>query len=342
MNRQKDNQMNSQRDKLKNSRTDSRTDMQKDEQINLQSDEQNSGHTDVRQHIDEPEIRLGKRNQLKVAREVDFGVYLYAGEIGDILLPKRYVPQGCKVGDMVDVFLYLDNEERLIATTEHPLVEVNQFAYLEVNWTNQFGAFLNWGLMKDLFCPFREQKMRMQQGRSYIVYCYIDTLTSRIVASAKVEKFLSKNQPPYSTGERVNILVQQKTELGFKAIVEGKYSGLIYQNELFRDIHTGDRLEAYVKTVRPDNKLDLVLQNHGRRHVEDFSQQLLQYMLNNEEGFCRFGDKSPAEEIYSEFQISKKTFKKAVGDLYKRHLITIVDDGLHLTAEGRITGLSED
>ncbi len=338
MNRQKDNQMNNQRDIRKNSRTD----MQKDEQINLQSDEQNSEHTDVRQHIDEPEIRLGKRNQLKVAREVDFGVYLYAGEIGDILLPKRYVPQGCKVGDMVDVFLYLDNEERLIATTEHPLVEVNQFAYLEVNWTNQFGAFLNWGLMKDLFCPFREQKMRMQQGRSYIVYCYIDTLTSRIVASAKVEKFLSKDQPPYSPGERVNILVQQKTELGFKAIVEGKYSGLIYQNELFRDIHTGDRLEAYVKTVRPDNKLDLVLQNHGRQHVEDFSQQLLQYMLNNEEGFCRFGDKSPAEEIYSEFQISKKTFKKAVGDLYKRHLITIADDGLHLTAEGRITGLSED
>ncbi len=338
MNRQKDNQMNNQRDIRKNSRTD----MQKDEQINLQSDEQNSEHTDVRQHIDEPEIRLGKRNQLKVAREVDFGVYLYAGEIGDILLPKRYVPQDCKVGDMVDVFLYLDNEERLIATTEHPLVEVNQFAYLEVNWTNQFGAFLNWGLMKDLFCPFREQKMRMQQGRSYIVYCYIDTLTSRIVASAKVEKFLSKDQPPYSPGERVNILVQQKTELGFKAIVEGKYSGLIYQNELFRDIHTGDRLEAYVKTVRPDNKLDLVLQNHGRQHVEDFSQQLLQYMLNNEEGFCRFGDKSPAEEIYSEFQISKKTFKKAVGDLYKRHLITIADDGLHLTAEGRITGLSED
>lgn len=338
MNRQKDNQMNNQRDIRKNSRTD----MQKDEQINLQSDEQNSEHTDVRQHIDEPEIRLGKRNQLKVAREVDFGVYLYAGEIGDILLPKRYVPQGCKVGDMIDVFLYLDNEERLIATTEHPLVEVNQFAYLEVNWTNQFGAFLNWGLMKDLFCPFREQKMRMQQGRSYIVYCYIDTLTSRIVASAKVEKFLSKDQPPYSPGERVNILVQQKTELGFKAIVEGKYSGLIYQNELFRDIHTGDRLEAYVKTVRPDNKLDLVLQNHGRQHVEDFSQQLLQYMLNNEEGFCRFGDKSPAEEIYSEFQISKKTFKKAVGDLYKRHLITIADDGLHLTAEGRITGLSED
>lgn len=338
MNRQKDNQMNNQRDIRKNSRTD----MQKNEQINLQSDEQNSEHTDVRQHIDEPEIRLGKRNQLKVAREVDFGVYLYAGEIGDILLPKRYVPQGCKVGDMVDVFLYLDNEERLIATTEHPLVEVNQFAYLEVNWTNQFGAFLNWGLMKDLFCPFREQKMRMQQGRSYIVYCYIDTLTSRIVASAKVEKFLSKDQPPYSPGERVNILVQQKTELGFKAIVEGKYSGLIYQNELFRDIHTGDRLEAYVKTVRPDNKLDLVLQNHGRQHVEDFSQQLLQYMLNNEEGFCRFGDKSPAEEIYSEFQISKKTFKKAVGDLYKRHLITIADDGLHLTAEGRITGLSED
>lgn len=294
------------------------------------------------QHISMPEIRLGKRNQLEVARKVDFGVYLYGGETGDILLPKRYVPQDCEVGDTLDVFLYLDNEERLIATTEHPLVEVNQFAFLEVNWTNQYGAFLGWGLMKDLFCPFREQKMRMQQGRKYIVYCYIDTVTSRIVASAKVEKFLLKDQPPYRPGDKVNILIIQKTELGFKAIVEGKYSGLVYQNELFRDIHTGDRLEAYVKNTRPDHKLDLTLQGHGRQHVEDFSQVLLQHLIGSEDDHCPLGDKSPAEDIYSTFQVSKKTFKKAVGDLYKRHLITIEEDGLHLTDEGRITGLSED
>ncbi len=289
-----------------------------------------------------PEIRLGKRNRLEVARKVDFGVYLHGGETGDILLPKRYVPQDCEVGDTLDVFLYLDNEERLIATTESPLVEVNQFAFLEVSWINQYGAFLNWGLMKDLFCPFREQKMRMQQGRKYIVYCYIDTLTSRIVASAKVEKFLSKDRPPYRPGDKVDILIIQKTELGFKAIVEGKYSGLIYRNELFRDIHTGDRLEAHVKNIRPDHKLDLTLQGHGRQHVEDFSQVLLQYLTDSGNGYCPLGDKSPAEDIYSAFQVSKKTFKKAVGDLYKHRLITIEEDGLHLTDEGRITGLNED
>lgn len=289
-----------------------------------------------------PQIRLGKRNQLQIVREVDFGVYLDGGNIGDILLPKRYVPKDSKVGDMVDVFLYLDNEERLIATTEHPLVEVNQFAFLEVKWTNQFGAFLDWGLMKDLFCPFKEQKMRMQQGRSYIVYCYIDTLTSRIVASAKVEKFLSKDIPPYSAGDMVEVLIQQKTELGFKAIVEGKYGGLIYQNELFKDIHTGDILSAYVKNVREDGKLDIALQNTGGRHVKEFSDQLLQYIVNCPNGFCPYHDKSNAEDIYAEFQVSKKTFKKAVGDLYKQHLITIMDDGLKVTDKGRITGNISD
>jgi predicted RNA-binding protein (virulence factor B family) len=277
-----------------------------------------------------------------VLREVDFGVYLDGGETGDILLPKRYVPNDCKIGDVVDVFLYLDNEERLIATTEHPLVEVGQFAFLEVKWVNQFGAFMDWGLMKDLFCPFKEQKMRMQQGKSYVVYCYIDTLTSRIVASAKVEKFFAKEPPTYKVGDMVDVMIQQKTDLGFKAIVEGRYGGLIYQNELFREIHTGDKLTAYVKTIRPDGKLDISLQHQGMQHVMDFSEQLYQYLRNDENGFCPFHDKSPAEEIYATFKVSKKTFKKAVGDLYKRNIITLKTDGIYLTDEGRITGLIED
>ena len=292
--------------------------------------------------ITKPSIRLGKRNQLTVLREVDFGVYLDGGETGDILLPKRYVPNDCKIGDVVDVFLYLDNEERLIATTEHPLVEVGQFAFLEVKWVNQFGAFMDWGLMKDLFCPFKEQKMRMQQGKSYVVYCYIDTLTSRIVASAKVEKFFAKEPPTYKVGDMVEVMIQQKTDLGFKAIVEGRYGGLIYKNELFREIHTGDKLTAYVKTIRPDGKLDISLQHQGMQHVMDFSEQLYQYLRNDENGFCPFHDKSPAEEIYAAFKVSKKTFKKAVGDLYKRNIITLKTDGIYLTDEGRITGLIED
>lgn len=274
-------------------------------------------------------MNLGKRNQMTVVRIVDFGVYLDGGDKGDVLLPKRYVPHGCHVGDVLDVFLYLDQEERLIATTEHPLVEVGQFAYLEVKWINQFGAFLDWGLMKDLFCPFREQKMRMQQGKRYIVYCYIDSLTYRIVATAKVEKFLSKELPPYHHGDTVDILIQQKTELGFKAIVESRYSGQIYQNELFQELHTGDHLQAFVKNVREDGKIDLVLQEHGQKHVIDFSQQLLEYIRQNG-GICRFHDKSPAEEIYAEFHVSKKVFKKAVGDLYKKKLIQINEDDITL------------
>lgn len=274
-------------------------------------------------------MQLGKRNDMTVLREVDFGVYLDGGDLGDVLLPRRYVPQGCKVGDVINVFLYLDQEERLIAATEHPLIEVGKIAYLEVKWVNQFGAFLDWGLMKDLFCPFREQKMRMVQGRSYIVYCYIDSLTHRIVATAKIEKFLSKERPPYHHGDIVDILIQQKTELGFKAVVEGQYSGQIYQNELFRDMHTGDQMQAFVKNVREDGKIDLILQEHGKKHVMDFEDQLLQY-IQEHDGCCPFHDKSLAEDIYAEFQVSKKTFKKAVGGLYKKNLITIEEDCLRL------------
>lgn len=289
-----------------------------------------------------PTIQLGRRNQLEVLREVDFGLYLDGGEMGDILLPQRYVAEGTKVGDILDVFLYLDSEERLVATTQHPLVEVGQFAYLEVLWVNQYGAFLNWGLMKDLFCPFREQKMRMLQGNKYIIYCYVDEQTSRIVASAKVEKFLSKERPAYQPGDCVEALIQQKTDLGFKAIIDGRHSGLIYQNELFRELHTGDSVKAYVKQVRPDGKLDIALQQQGQQNVTDFARQLFQYIFESDEGFCPFHDKSDAEDIYAEFKVSKKTFKKAVGDLYKRHLITIEPDGLRLTSEGRITGISEE
>lgn len=274
-------------------------------------------------------MELGKWNKMTVLRSVDFGVYLDGGDMGDVLLPKKYIPKDCKIGSELDVFLYLDQEERLIATTEHPLVEVGKFAYLEVKWTNQFGAFLDWGLMKDLFCPFKEQKMRMQQGKKYIIYCYIDTLTHRIVASAKVEKFLSKEQPTYKNGDVVNILVQQKTDLGFKAIVEGQFSGQIYQNQLFKYIHSGDKLQAFVKHVREDGKIDLTLQESGQKHVSDFADTLFEY-LQNHSGICYFHDKSPAEEIYSEFQVSKKVFKKAIGDLYKKQLIEIEENCIKL------------
>lgn len=274
-------------------------------------------------------VNLGKFNQLEVVKEVDFGVYLDGGDDGEILLPTRYVPDDCQPGDMLNVFIYLDNEERLIATTLTPLVQVGEFAYLEVAWVNQFGAFLNWGLMKDLFVPFREQKMKMQVGRGYIIYAYVDEESYRIVASAKVERYLSKDMPEYKEGELVDILIWQKTDLGFKAIVNNKYSGLLYQNEIFQSIETGMRMKAYVKQVRDDAKIDLELQRGGARKVDDFAEVLLQY-LEEHEGRTSIHDKSEADEIYETFGVSKKTFKKAVGELYKKRLIVLEEQGIRL------------
>lgn len=274
-------------------------------------------------------VNLGKFNQLEVVKEVDFGVYLDGGDDGEILLPTRYVPDDCQPGDMLNVFIYLDNEERLIATTLTPLVQVGEFAYLEVAWVNQFGAFLNWGLMKDLFVPFREQKMKMQVGRGYIIYAYVDEESYRIVASAKVERYLSKEMPEYKEGELVDILIWQKTDLGFKAIVDNKYSGLLYQNEIFQSIETGMRMKAYVKQVRDDAKIDLELQRGGARKVDDFAEVLLQY-LEEHEGRTSIHDKSEADEIYETFGVSKKTFKKAVGELYKKRLIVLEEQGIRL------------
>lgn len=277
-------------------------------------------------------IELGKFNQLKVVKFVDFGLYLDGGDDGEILLPLRYVPEGVKEGDVLSVFLYLDNEERLVATTQTPLVQVGEFAFLEVNWVNQYGAFLNWGLMKDLFVPFREQKMRMVQGKSYIVYCYQDKESYRLMASAKVNKFLSNEMPPYQEGQEVDILIWQKTDLGFKAIVENKFAALLYDSEIFQPLRTGMRLKAFVKQVREDGKIDLILQQAGPRKVDDFSETLLQY-IRDHNGFTSFNDKSDAEEIYNTFGVSKKTFKKAVGELYKMRLISLQPNGISLNIE---------
>ncbi|QTO27037.1 MULTISPECIES: S1 RNA-binding domain-containing protein [unclassified Bacteroides] len=274
-------------------------------------------------------IELGKFNQLEVVKQVDFGMYLDGGEEGEILLPTRYVPEDCKVGDWLNVFLYLDNEERLIATTLTPLVQVGEFACLEVSWVNQFGAFLNWGLMKDLFVPFSEQKMKMQVGNKYVIHVYIDDESFRIVASAKVDRYLSKEKAPYQPGEEVNILIWQKTDLGFKAIIENMYSGLLYDSEIFQTLHTGDTLKAYIKQVREDGKIDLILQKPGFEKVDDFSKTLYHYIADHG-GRIGLNDKSPAEEIYDVFGVSKKTFKKAVGDLYKKRLILLHEDGIEL------------
>lgn len=274
-------------------------------------------------------IELGKFNTLRVVKEVDFGMYLDGGEEGEILLPSRYVPENCKPGDELTVFIYLDNEERLVATTLTPLVQVGEFACLEVAWINQYGAFLNWGLMKDLFVPFREQKMKMQVGKQYVIHAHLDDESYRIVASAKVDRYFSKEKAPYEPGQEVSILIWQKTDLGFKAIIENRYSGLLYESEIFQPLHTGMTLKAYVKQVREDGKIDLILQKPGQGKVEDFAATLLDY-IREQGGHITLHDKSPAEEIYDTFGVSKKTFKKAVGDLYKKHLVSLQENGIEL------------
>ena len=290
-------------------------------------------------------IKLGDYNTLKIDHSAEQGLYLAGDEAtGDILLPKRYVTPEMKTGDEVQVFIYLDQEERVIATTETPLAKVNEFAYLEVAWTNQYGAFLNWGLMKDLFCPFREQKQRMQRGKSYIVFIKEDQASHRLMATAKVEKYLTV---PYATipsqpndqpteaqlllkhGQPCDCLVWQKTDLGFKAIVNNKYQGQIYDNQIFQPLHAGNRLTAYIDHVRQDGKIDLTLQPTGRRQTLDFAEVLLRYLHEND-GRCNLDDNSPAELISDRFQVSKKTFKRAIGDLYRRRLIVITDEGLQL------------
>ena len=287
------------------------------------------------------EIRLGEYNLLRV-KEVArregfgeiFGLYMDGGREGEILMPQKYVPEGAKPGDEIMCFVYLDQEERPIATTEKPLAKVGDFAYLECSWVNEYGAFLNWGLTKDLFCPFREQKKRMEIGDHYVVYVHIDEESYRIVASAKVERFLKDDaaNAGLKRNQEVDILIWQKTDLGFKAIVNNQYPGLIYQNQIYKYVHTGDRMKAYVSNVRPDGKLDLTLQPVGMAAAEDFSAVLLQYLKNNN-GYCVLGDKSSPEDIKHQFQVSKKVFKKALGDLYKNRLVRIAEDGIYLNAE---------
>lgn len=276
-------------------------------------------------------IQLGKYNQLEVVKEVDFGMYLDGDEDGEILLPKRYVPEGCKPGDVLNVFIYLDMDERLVATTLDPYVQVGEFACLEVAWVNQFGAFLDWGLMKDLFVPFREQKAKMQKGGRYIVHVHLDDESYRIVASAKVEHYLSKEKPTYKPGEEVHILVWQRTDLGYKVIVDNRFSGMLFHNEIFQPLEMGMQMKAFVKHVREDGKIDLVLQRSGARNVEDFAEVLLQFIKDNN-GYTSINDKTDAETIYQTFGVSKKTFKKAVGDLYKKRLIILEPDGIRLVS----------
>lgn len=274
-------------------------------------------------------VKIGKYNTLTIVREVDFGIYFHDEKLGDILLPKRYLPEQWSVGDELEVFIYLDSEDRLIATTEKPFAQVEEFALLEVVATTAVGAFLNWGLMKDLLVPFSEQKLRMKVGEKHLVYIYLDAETNRIVASAKLDRFVDNLPVDYEPGEEVGLLIAMQTELGYKAIIDNCHFGMLYKNEVFQTLNIGQRLNGYIGKVREDEKIDLVLQKPGYEKVEGLSGEILE-KLKASNGFLPVGDKSSPEQIYSLFKISKKNFKKAIGSLYKNKLIRIEDEGIRL------------
>jgi uncharacterized protein len=276
-------------------------------------------------------VNIGKYNTLRVIKEVDFGVYLDGEQEGEILMPVRYVPKNCKVGDSVDVFLYLDSEDRPVATTEKPYAQVGEFAMLRVKSVNKIGTFLDWGIMKDLLVPFREQKVTMEEERSYLVYIYVDAESKRIVASAKLNKFLNKTVPEYTVGQQVDLVVESETDLGFKAIVNNSHWGILYENEVFEQLDKGLKIKGYIKKIRTDDKIDLSLQPIGYDKVDPISQMILD-QLNGVGGFIAVSDKSDAEQVYRVFGISKKSFKQAIGALYKKRLITIGTDGIRLNS----------
>ncbi len=274
-------------------------------------------------------VRLGDYNTLKVVKKVDFGLYLDGGDDGEILMPIRYVSEETAVGDEVTVFVYLDSEDRIIATTEQPKAKVGEFAYLEVKAVNRFGAFLDWGLTKDLMVPFREQKVKMEQGQWHLVFIYIDLDTDRIAASAKLDQFLDNVAPEYKDGDEVKIMVAGRTDLGYKVIINELHWGVIYANEVFKTLNRGEVYTAYIKKVREDDKIDVSLQKPGFAKVDSLQEQIMA-ALNESGGFLPVNDKTDAQVIYDMFGCSKKSFKMTIGTLFKQRKIVIDSAGIKL------------
>lgn len=274
-------------------------------------------------------IHLGQYNELDIIRETPQGLYLGDKEGNEVLLPQKYAPKEFKIWDTLRVFVYLDHEERLVATTLEPHITIHDFGFLCCVDVNDYGAFLDWGLEKHLFVPFKEQARPMKKGSWYIVYLYLDEKTNRLVASSKTKRFLSNENLTVKKFDKVDVLVTHITEKGANVIVNGKHQGLIYKENIFEDIRTGDRIEAYIKKVRNDGKLDVVLQPEGYRSIEPNADYVLDE-LKAVGGFLPFHDKTDAEDIKNQLGMSKKSFKKAIGTLFKDKKILIKDDGIEL------------
>ena len=276
-------------------------------------------------------IKIGNYNKLTAFRETEYGWYLTdEDQTEEVLLPNKFVPDSIEEGDEIEAFIFNDSEDRATATTQKPKIVVGGFACLQVVAVTEFGAFVDWGLDKDLLVPFSEQRRDMEESNWYITYLYLDGMTDRLVGSNKWEKYIEKENIELQVGEKVDLLIAEGSELGVKAIINNKYTGLIFQNEIFHDIHRGDLMTGYIKNIREDGKIDLSLQKLGYKNaISDISQKVFDE-IKNRNGHLKLTDKSPPGEIYAQLEMSKKNFKKAVGALYKQKLIRIEKDGLFL------------
>ena len=274
-------------------------------------------------------IKIGEHNTLEILRETDPGLYLGDTQENVVLLPHRYKPENFSIGDMLEVFVYLDYDERPVATTLTPHILLNDFGYLHCSDVNEFGAFMDWGVQKQLFVPFKEQARPMKVGNWYIVYMYMDMQTNRLVGSSKTNKYLNNDTVTLKKFDQVSIMVTHITDLGANVIINGTHKGLIFINDIFEDIRTGDTMKAYIKRVREDNKIDVVLQSPGYRSIEPNANFILEE-LKAAGGFMSLHDKSDPQDIKNELGMSKKSFKKAIGTLYKDKQIQIKQDGISL------------
>ncbi|MDP5198794.1 S1 RNA-binding domain-containing protein [Flavobacterium sp. DG2-3] len=283
-------------------------------------------------------LEIGKYNTLTILRDTKVGLFLGDPEndpdgIHDVLLPNKYVPKVFEIGEELIVFVYLDHEQRPVATTLVPYILLNEFALLRVNYINNVGAFMDWGMEKDILVPFKEQARPMEKGKRYLVYLYLDKQTNRLVASSKTNQFLSNDNLTVEKGEEVDLIVSHITDMGINVIINEQHKGLLYKDEVYDDaIRTGDRMRGYIKTIRPDNKIDVALQAQGFESIEPNAEKILSE-LRASRGFLRLNDDSHPEDIKTVLKMSKKSFKKAIGSLYKEKLIEIKEDGIYLVKE---------
>ena len=273
--------------------------------------------------------QVGRFNKLEVIKEVDFGVYLDGGELDSILLPQRYVPEDCEVGDWIDVFLYFDSEDLLIATTEKPRVEVGRCEMLKVIDVNNAGAFMDWGLPKDLLVPYSEQLKPMEVGYSYVVYAFHDQDSDRIAASTRLQDYLAEESVWVKPRQAVDLLIAGRTDLGYKAVINDQYLGLIFRDDAFRPLKVGERLPGFIKSIRSDGKIDLVISQGTLQGDHDLGEQIIE-RLRASDGVSTLTDKSQPDEIYRAFKVSKKKYKQALGSLYKSKRILLSAEKIQL------------